>query len=115
MVGPERLELSHIAALDPKSSASTNFATGPWHLFIFSCQIFFRAVSQLVERLPSPLTKRYLIVLFGRVPQAQSATAQSLTRIYKFIPSKVLSQVHCSFDFVMIFCYIAVITNRKKK
>ncbi len=29
MVGPERLELSHIAALDPKSSASTNFATGP--------------------------------------------------------------------------------------
>lgn len=29
-MGPERLELSHIAALDPKSSASTNFATGPW-------------------------------------------------------------------------------------
>lgn len=28
-MGPERLELSHIAALDPKSSASTNFATGP--------------------------------------------------------------------------------------
>ncbi len=32
MVGPERLELSHIAALDPKSSASTNFATGPQKL-----------------------------------------------------------------------------------
>ena len=29
MVGPERLELSQIAPLDPKSSASTNFATGP--------------------------------------------------------------------------------------
>lgn len=37
MVGPERLELSHIAALDPKSSASTNFATGPrFVLFNFS-------------------------------------------------------------------------------
>ena len=28
-LGPERLELSHIAAPDPKSGASTNFATGP--------------------------------------------------------------------------------------
>lgn len=28
-MGSERLELSHIAALDPKSSASTNFATSP--------------------------------------------------------------------------------------
>ena len=35
MVGPERLELSHIAALDPKSSASTNFATGPHGTCIF--------------------------------------------------------------------------------
>ncbi len=32
-MGPERLELSHIAALDPKSSASTNFATGPYLIF----------------------------------------------------------------------------------
>ena len=29
MVGTERLELSHLAALEPKSSASTNFATSP--------------------------------------------------------------------------------------
>jgi hypothetical protein len=29
MVGTERLELSRIAALEPKSSASTNFATSP--------------------------------------------------------------------------------------
>ena len=29
MVGTERLELSHLAALEPKSSASTNSATSP--------------------------------------------------------------------------------------
>ena len=29
MVGSERLELSHLAALEPKSSASTNSATTP--------------------------------------------------------------------------------------
>ena len=49
-MGPERLELSHIAALDPKSSASTNFATGPDRIYLIvknilvyfglHCQIF---------------------------------------------------------------------------
>ena len=29
MVGAKRLELLHLAALEPKSSASTNFATSP--------------------------------------------------------------------------------------
>ena len=29
MVGTKRLELLHLAALEPKSSASTNFATSP--------------------------------------------------------------------------------------
>ena len=29
LVGTERLELSHLAALEPKSSASTNSATSP--------------------------------------------------------------------------------------
>ena len=29
MVGAKRLELLHLAALEPKSSASTNFATPP--------------------------------------------------------------------------------------
>ncbi len=29
MVGSERLELSRVAPLEPKSSASTNFATTP--------------------------------------------------------------------------------------
>ena len=40
MVGPERLELSHIAAPDPKSGASTNFATGP--LILLNCQIYLK-------------------------------------------------------------------------
>ena len=31
MVRMERLELSHLAALEPKSSASTNFATSAWN------------------------------------------------------------------------------------
>ena len=54
MVGPERLELSHIAALDPKSSASTNFATGPWLFIYYSVIIFFtRAVSQAVAFISS--------------------------------------------------------------
>ena len=35
MVGTERLELSHLAALEPKSSASTNFATSPSNLLRF--------------------------------------------------------------------------------
>ncbi len=30
MVGTERLELSRVAPLEPKSSASTNFATSPF-------------------------------------------------------------------------------------
>ena len=30
VVGLKRLELLHLAALEPKSSASTNFATAPW-------------------------------------------------------------------------------------
>src|SRR5690606_2083742 len=34
MVGTERLELSHLAALEPKSSASTNFATSPRGIYI---------------------------------------------------------------------------------
>src|SRR5690606_41551964 len=34
MVGTERLELSHLAALEPKSSASTNFATSPLAVYI---------------------------------------------------------------------------------
>jgi hypothetical protein len=34
MVGTERLELSHLAALEPKSSASTNFATSPMAVYI---------------------------------------------------------------------------------
>lgn len=33
MVGLERLELSHPAALEPKSSASTNSATAPWLIY----------------------------------------------------------------------------------
>ncbi len=33
MVGTERLELSHLAALEPKSSASTNFATSPMAVY----------------------------------------------------------------------------------
>ena len=36
MVGTERLELSHLAALEPKSSASTNFATSPLNTQILS-------------------------------------------------------------------------------
>ncbi len=34
MVGAKRLELLHLAALEPKSSASTNFATPPSGTFI---------------------------------------------------------------------------------
>ena len=34
VVGTERLELSHLAALEPKSSASTNFATSPMAVYI---------------------------------------------------------------------------------
>ena len=34
LVGTERLELSHLAALEPKSSASTNFATSPMAVYI---------------------------------------------------------------------------------
>lgn len=54
MVGPERLELSHIAALDPKSSASTNFATGP--LLYLNCH-FVWVVTLLVDTSTVPLTK----------------------------------------------------------
>ena len=36
MVGTERLELSHLAALEPKSSASANFATSA-HARIIDC------------------------------------------------------------------------------
>ncbi len=36
MVGTERLELSHLAALEPKSSASTNFATSPTRVLTMS-------------------------------------------------------------------------------
>jgi len=34
VVGAERLELSRLAALEPKSSASTNFATPPMAVYI---------------------------------------------------------------------------------
>ncbi len=34
MVGAKRLELLHLAALEPKSSASTNFATPPMAVYI---------------------------------------------------------------------------------
>lgn len=52
MVGPERLELSHIAALDPKSSASTNFATGPKVLLNFQ-----RVTAKLLDYVYQPLEK----------------------------------------------------------
>ena len=45
MVGAKRLELLHLAALEPKSSASTNFATPPMAVYIIekteSWQAFF--------------------------------------------------------------------------
>ncbi len=34
LVGAKRLELLHLAALEPKSSASTNFATPPMDVYI---------------------------------------------------------------------------------
>lgn len=36
MVGLERLELSHLTALEPKSSASTNSATAPFRYSIIT-------------------------------------------------------------------------------
>lgn len=70
LVGGRRLELLHIAAPDPKSGASTNFATRP--LVIFNCQIFVLRCGSLVDIVYQPLTKQYLIVLLGRVPTCQS-------------------------------------------
>ena len=52
MVGPERLELSHRKALDPKSSASTNFATGPnWYRFtyIISSILYRQAMARFIR------------------------------------------------------------------
>ena len=55
MVGGRRLELLHIAALDPKSSASTNFATRPYlrYLIVKSCW----SVAQLVSVVYQPLVE----------------------------------------------------------
>ncbi len=66
-MGPERLELSHIAALDPKSSASTNFATGPW--FIYLIINLFSGCGSLLDGVYRPSRK----TIFNRFPR-QSAT-----------------------------------------
>ena len=64
-MGGRRLELLHIAAPDPKSGASTNFATRPsLRYLVFK----FLLCGKLVSVVYQPLTKQYLIVLFGRVP-----------------------------------------------
>ena len=44
MVGLERLELSHLAALEPKSSASTNSATAPFSLLYHQKQLNSNAI-----------------------------------------------------------------------
>ena len=44
MVGTERLELSHLAALEPKSSASTNFATSPMAVYIIGINFAWQAL-----------------------------------------------------------------------
>ncbi len=50
LVRTERLELSHLSAPEPKSGASTNFATSAWELddytdFVFLC----KALGVIVE------------------------------------------------------------------
>lgn len=63
-MGPERLELSHIAAPDPKSGASTNFATGPLNLF--NCKYILYLLGLIVNVLTicaaTTSLKRYLII-----------------------------------------------------
>lgn len=100
MVGPERLELSHIAALDPKSSASTNFATGPHLRFLFNFHFCFHLSWTCAST--APLTKQFLIVLFGRVPQAHA-----LSDNYKFTPTKPSCQEQISH--LPIFAKFAII------
>ena len=72
MVGEKRLELLHIAALDPKSSASTNFATRP-HFRFFGMD---KALS---------------------IPRYYNLTQPSLSvkRFLFFIRLKLLSQTTC--------------------
>ena len=65
--GPGETRTLTPKALDPKSSASTNFATGP--LVIFNFQFVLGIVAKESLRF-SPLEKRYLIFFLGRVPQA---------------------------------------------
>ena len=63
-MGPERLELSHIAAPDPKSGASTNFATGPL-IYLIVKDILFNlgcVVNVLTICASATSQKRYLIV-----------------------------------------------------
>ncbi len=48
MVGTERLELSRVAPLEPKSSASTNFATSP---FLCNYQIDYMVICYLMVRI----------------------------------------------------------------
>ena len=70
-MGPERLELSQISPLDPKSSASTSFATGPYSVFIFQSALFltdFLFISPASTNLSSDVTFSHIFV--GRVPQA---------------------------------------------
>ncbi len=64
MVGLERLELSHLAALEPKSSASTNSATAPFrHSIIISVQIQtpYRQLTDSVVRLSGWLLYRVYV------------------------------------------------------
>ena len=44
MVGAKRLELLHLAALEPKSSASTNFATPPMAVYIIEITLLWQAL-----------------------------------------------------------------------
>ena len=61
MVGLERLELSHLAALEPKSSASTNSATAPFRYSIIinaQIQTLHRQLTDSVVRLSGWLLYR---------------------------------------------------------
>ena len=53
-MGGRRLELLHLAALDPKSSASTNFATRPSDVNIASIEnkFSFYSLGSLALRIP---------------------------------------------------------------
>ena len=82
-MGPERLELSQISPLDPKSSASTSFATGPYSVFIFQSALFltdFLFVSPASTNLSSDVTFSHIFV--GRVPQALILFSSYHQKIY---------------------------------